>query len=198
MPNRRSSLIAGALVTPECSAGAEARAEAPDDPDQRSRGFFARLSDRVFPPTALLRFLGYVRPHLWLVAGGSVMGILKFTLPLAFPLAFKYVFDVLLVPQPRLERVNQMIHPLCTSLAATLHFGSGSAAKLEALTAALFVLFLVQAIATYYRTYWANMAGHRLIFDLPYPLYLHFPRLVPFVFRRARFGAGGSGISFHI
>src|SRR5258708_40043555 len=130
MPNRSSSLIAGAPVTPECSSGAPA-AEAPDDPDQRSRGFFARLSDRVLPPTALIRFLGYVRPHLWLVAGGSVMGILKFTLPLAFPLAFKYVFDVFLVPQPRLERVNQMIDRLCTSIAATLRFGSGSAAKLE-------------------------------------------------------------------
>src|SRR5260370_27459608 len=190
MPNRRSSLIAGAPVTPECSSGAEATAEAPDDPDQRSRGFFARFSDRVFPPTALLRFLGYVRPHLWLVAGGSVMGILKFTLPLAFPLAFKYVFDVLLVPQPRLERVNQMIDRLCTSIAATLRFGSGSAAKLEALTAALFVLFLVQAIATYYRTYWANMAGHRLIFDLCYALYLHMQRLSHSFFHRPTSSAG--------
>ena len=60
-----------------------------------------------------LRFLSYVRPHLWLVAGGSVMGILKFVLPLAFPLAFKYVFDVLLVPQPRLERVNALIDRWC-------------------------------------------------------------------------------------
>src|ERR1700681_4056207 len=85
------------------------------------------------------------------VSGGSVMGILKFTLPLAFPLAFKYVFDVLLVPQPRMERVNQVIDRFCTTIAATLHFGAGSSAKLEALTAALFALFLVQAIATYYR-----------------------------------------------
>jgi hypothetical protein len=42
------------------------------------------------PRTPLMRFLAYVRPHLWLVAGGSVMGVLKFTLPLAFPLAFTY------------------------------------------------------------------------------------------------------------
>src|SRR5260370_33709938 len=140
MPNRRSSLIAGAPVTPECSSGAEATAEAPDDPDQRSRGFFARLSDRVFPPTALLRFLGYVRPHLWLVAGGSVMGILKFTLPLAFPLAFKYVFDVLLVPQPHLERLNSTIDRWWIVIATTLHLGVGSACQTGAMTAALFAL----------------------------------------------------------
>src|SRR5258708_1305577 len=172
MPNLSSS-IAGAPVSPECSLGAGAPAQAPDDPDQSpERGFFARLSTQIFPQTALIRFLGYVRPHLWLVAGGSVMGILKFTLPLAFPLAFKYVFDVLLIPQPRLERVNQMIDRFCIATAATLHFGTGSAAKLEALTAALFALFLVQAIATYYRNYWASMAGHRLIFLLRHALSL--------------------------
>src|SRR6266852_8524898 len=136
MPNRSSSLIAGAPVSPECSSGAGAPAEAPDDPDQPPRrGLLARLSNRIFPPTALIRFLGYVRPHLWLVAGGSVMGILKFTLPLAFPLAFKYVFDVLLVPQPHPEHLNQLIERWCAATAATLHLGSGSAAKLEALTA---------------------------------------------------------------
>lgn len=189
MPNRSSS-IAGAPVSPECSLGAGAPAEAPDDPDQPPRrGFFARLSNRIFPPTALIRFLGYVRPHLWLVAGGSVMGILKFTLPLAFPLAFKYVFDVLLVPQPRLERLNEMIDRFCAALAADLHLGAGSAAKLEALTAALFALFLLQAIATYYRNYWASMAGHRLIFDLRYALYLHMQRLSHSFFDRTTSGA---------
>ena len=99
MPNRSSAVIAGAPETVDCSPAEPSGT--PDEPDQRSRGFFERLYDRTVPRTALVRFLGYVRPHLWLVAGGSVMGILKFTLPLAFPLAFKYVFDVLLVPQPR-------------------------------------------------------------------------------------------------
>ena len=101
MPNRSSAVIAGAPETVDCSSAEPSGA--PDEPDQRSRGFFERIFDRIVPRTALVRFLGYVRPHLWLVAGGSVMGILKFTLPLAFPLAFKYVFDVLLVPQPQLE-----------------------------------------------------------------------------------------------
>ena len=159
---------------------------APDEPDQppastpasaldaaAGRGFFARL----IPNTPTFRFLGYVRPHLGLVAGGSVMGILKFGLPLAFPLAFKYVFDVLLVPQPRMERVNRLIDGWCLALANLLHLGAGATGKLEALTAGLFVLFIFQAIATYYRNYWASMAGHRLIFDLRYALFLHMQRL---------------------
>jgi len=187
MPNRRTALTAGAPATADCSSAAPK--DAPDEPDQRRRGSFERLFNRFVPPTALVRFLGYVRPHLWLVAGGSAMGILKFTLPLAFPLAFKYVFDVLLVPQPHLEHFNRMIDRWCSSLAATLHFGAGSAAKLEALTAALFALFLVQAIATYYRNYWASMAGHRLIFDLRYALYLHMQRLSHSFFDRTASGA---------
>jgi ATP-binding cassette, subfamily B, putative efflux pump len=187
MPNRSSAVIAGWPDTPGSSD--REQKEAPDEPYQSSRGFFERLFDRVVPPTALVRFLGYVRPHLGLVAGGSVMGILKFTLPLAFPLAFKYVFDVLLVPQPHPEHLNQLIDRWCSSLAATLHLGAGSAAKLEALTAALFALFVVQAIATYYRNYWASMAGHRLIFDLRYALYKHMQRLSHSFFDRTTSGA---------
>jgi ABC-type multidrug transport system fused ATPase/permease subunit len=135
------------------------------------------ILERILPQTPLVRFLAYVRPHLWLVAGGSAAGILKFTLPLAFPLAFKYVFDVLLVPQPHLERVNRMIDGWCLATAHALSLGAGPAAKLGALTLALFVLFIVQAIATYYRNYWASMAGNRLIFDLRYALFLHMQRL---------------------
>ncbi len=187
MPNRRSAVVAASPETPDCSD--RERPESPDEPDHPRRGFFGRLLSRLVPPTALMRFLSYVRPHLWLVAGGSSMGILKFTLPLAFPLAFKYVFDVLLVPQPHPERLNQMIDRWCGALAATLHLGAGAPAKLAALTAALFALFAVQAIATYYRNYWASMAGHRLIFDLRYALYKHMQRLSHSFFDRTTSGA---------
>jgi ATP-binding cassette, subfamily B, putative efflux pump len=179
MPQTKSVAEAG------CPEAAESSDLAPasDEPDQQP-GWIARH----LPRTPLTRFLGYVRPHLWLVAGGSFMGILKFTLPLAFPLAFKYVFDVLLVPQPHMERVNRLIDGWCIAIGGWLHLGAGAAAKLEALTAALFVLFIVQAIATYYRNYWASMAGHRLIFDLRYALFLHMQRLSHSFFDRSTSG----------
>src|SRR5258708_34661197 len=163
MPKSGSASLTGTPGSAVSNRDLSGAVEDPDpEPDQRRRGIFARIANRIFPRTALIRFLGYVRPHLWLVAGGSAMGILKFTLPLAFPLAFKYVFDVLLVPQPRIEKVDALIDRWCIALATTLHLGASSAAKLEALTALLFALFFVQAIATYFRTYWASMAGHRL------------------------------------
>ena len=43
----------------------------------------------------LARFLAFVRPHMKLALGACLMGVLKFNLPLAFPLAFKYIIDVL-------------------------------------------------------------------------------------------------------
>ena len=53
----------------------------------------------------LVRFLACVRPQLKLVVGAALMGVGKFTLPLAFPFAFKYVVDVLLQSQPRPDRI---------------------------------------------------------------------------------------------
>src|SRR5208282_3321125 len=143
----------------------------------KSEAIRGSLRSRLVGNTPVYRFFGYVRPHLRLVAGGSVMGILKFVLPLAFPLAFKYVFDVLLIPQPRLEAVNALIDRWCLALAHALGLAPTASGKLAALSSALAALFLVQAIATYYRNYWASSAGHRLIFDLRYALFLHMQRL---------------------
>jgi ABC-type multidrug transport system fused ATPase/permease subunit len=181
MPNKLDSASTGAPAALDSSdRSSEAASEEPDqpgglgpEPATARPGFVGR----IVPQTPVFRFLGYVRPHLWLVAGGSVMGILKFGLPLAFPLAFKYVFDVLLVPQPHMEKVNRLIDGWCLAIAGLLQLGSGNTAKLEALTAGLFLLFLFQAVATYYRNYWASTAGHRLIFDLRYALFLHMQRL---------------------
>ena len=136
---------------PDGPAAAEAalRELSPVPPSAKDGARRGRIG-RLFPNTPLWRFLSYVRPHSWLVAGGAMMGVLKFTLPLMFPLAFKYVIDVLLVPQPKMDHINSLIDRGCVSLAAVLHLGTGAIPKLEALTAAMFVIFFVQAISTYY------------------------------------------------
>lgn len=64
----------------------------------------------------LVRFLSFVRPHLRLVIGAALMGVGKFTLPLAFPLAFKYVIDVLLASQPKLDGIDLAIDRWCAGL----------------------------------------------------------------------------------
>ena len=152
------------------------------------RGFFERMWDRYVPHTPVFRFLSFVRPYAWYVAGGSFCGVLKFVLPLAFPLAFKFIFDVILVPQPKLDRYDLFIDKWCTLLAHKFGLAADSVGKLEALAIAMVALFLVQAIATYYRNYWASTAGHSLIFDLRYALYVHMQRLSHSFFDRSTSG----------
>ncbi len=152
------------------------------------RGFFERLWDRYVPQTPVFRFLTFVRPHLWLVAGGSLGGVLKFVLPLAYPLASKYVIDVLLLPQPKLDRYDGAIDRWAVAFTHAFGMRGDSYGKLEALGIALTAIFLLQSIATYYRNYWASSAGHRLIFDLRYALYLHMQRLSHSFFDRSTSG----------
>src|SRR5208282_2500532 len=124
-----------------------------------------------------LRFLSFVKPHLRLVVGAALMGIGKFTLPLAFPLAFKYVVDVLLSAQPKLDGINLKIDGWCAAVARMAHLGVTSQGKLAALSLVLIVLYAIQSVASYYRNYWAGLAGNRLIFELQYKLFAHLQRL---------------------
>lgn len=154
-----------------------------------SGGSIARRRGRSITKAPVFRFFAYVRPHLWFVLGGMLMGIVKFSLPLAFPLAVKYVFDVLLVPQAKVEKFNQVIDRICLAIAGPLHLGTSNDGKLEALVLALLFLFIVQAAASYYRSYWAHISGHRLIFDLHYALFQHMQRLSHSYFDRTTSGA---------
>jgi ABC-type multidrug transport system fused ATPase/permease subunit len=137
----------------------------------------------------LIRFLSLVRPHLRLVVGAALMGIGKFTLPLAFPLAFKYIVDVLLASQPKLDRIDLAIDRWCAGLSHMAGMTPDAQHKLAALSAALLLLYALQSIASYYRNYWAGVAGNRLIFELRSRLFAHLQRLPHAFFDRNPSGA---------
>ncbi len=137
----------------------------------------------------LIRFLSFVRPHLGLVIGAALTGIGKFTLPLAFPLAFKYIIDVLIASQPKLDGINLMIDRWCAGLAHVARMTPTAEHKLAALSAALLLLYALQSIASYYRNYWAGIAGNRLIFELQCKLFAHLQRLPHAFFDRNPSGA---------
>ena len=117
------------------------------------------------------------------------MGVGKFTLPLAFPLAFKYVIDVLLSTPPKLDRLTFMIDWLCAGLARMDGYDATPTRKLAALSMVILVLYVVQSIASYYRNYWAGLAGYRLIFDLQHRLFSHLQTLPHSFFDRNPAGA---------
>src|SRR5271166_4605079 len=81
----------------------------------------------------LARFLAFVRPHMKLAMAAVVMGVVKFNLPLAFPLAFKYIVDVLVVHSHRLSGLNAFIDRLCVTVATALGLGVSMTSKLAVL-----------------------------------------------------------------
>jgi ATP-binding cassette, subfamily B, putative efflux pump len=142
-----------------------------------------------FSKSVIFRFAKFLRPNLRLVIGAALMGIGKFTLPLAFPLAFKYVIDVLLTSPPKFDRAMIVIDHWCAGLSTFAGFDPTATSKLAALSVVMLALYGVQSIASYYRNYWAGLAGYRLIFDLQRRLFAHLQSLPHSFFDRHPSGA---------
>src|SRR5690348_15054460 len=99
----------------------------------------------------LMRFLALIRPQLKLVVGAALMGVGKFTLPLVFPLAFKYVVDVLLLSQHKSDRINLIVDHWCTWLCSVAGATVTQQSKVAALSITLLTLYALQSVASYYR-----------------------------------------------
>jgi len=130
-----------------------------------------------FSKSVIFRFAGCLRPYLRLVVGAALMGIGKFTLPLAFPLAFKYVIDVLLTSPPKFDGLMRTIDGWCVGLSRLGGYTATPTNKLAALSIVMLTLYALQSLASFYRNYWAGLAGNRLIFDLQRRLFSHMQSL---------------------
>jgi subfamily B ATP-binding cassette protein MsbA len=115
---------------------------------------------------SLRRFLTYLRPYRSLVALAAAFGIVRYLIPLALPWSVKVVVDDFLGPPGARPRI-----------------------RLDLLMAALVALYLVFGVVSYWRSYLAGVAGHRLIFDLRRDLYQHVQRMSLSFFDRQRIGA---------
>src|SRR3984885_6671512 len=110
-----------------------------------------------FRQQPLIRFLACVRPQLRLVVLAALMGVGKFTLPLAFPFAFKYVVDVLVAANPKADHIDRIIALWCPVVAGALGFGITAQAKLAALSLIMLLIYVLQAAVSYFRNYWAGI-----------------------------------------
>src|ERR1700751_4558974 len=120
----------------------------------RQEGLNVRSGRVRLPKWPLVRFLGLARAHLQLVIGAALMGVGKFTLPLAFPLAFKYVIDVLLAPAQKIGGIDLIIDRWCVGLSNFFGLVPDPQTKLAILSVALLTLYSIQSVASYYRNYW--------------------------------------------
>jgi ABC-type multidrug transport system fused ATPase/permease subunit len=168
-------------------------------------GESAQTSRRISPASPrspLLRFLAYVAPHKWYIAGAAAMGVVKFVVPLAFPLALKYLTDVVLARDPAAvsEATNHALERWCTAVlhwvpwlgadaSGTAAGGTAASGRLLVVTLSVLILYLFLGVASFYRSYWAGQAGHRLIFDLRYALYQHIQGMSHSFFDERRSGS---------
>ena len=135
-------------------------------------------------PSALRRFLAYVRPYWRLILGATLAGILKFTLPAAFALVLRFMTDRL-VPQfgaapPATDPVFRATEHYLGWVAGLLpaSWNATSAwGQFNVLAATLLAVYAVWGVAMYYRSYWAQLAGHRVMLDLRSDLFQHIQRL---------------------
>ena len=123
--------------------------------------------------SVIFRFARCLKPYTRFVVGAALMGIGKFTLPLAFPLAFKYVIDGLLTSPPKLDGITRMIDGWCDALCGFAGYSVTPTSKLAALSIVVLTLYALQSVASFYRNYWAGLAGNKLIFDLQCRLFSH-------------------------
>lgn len=119
--------------------------------------------------TPLWRFLAYVKPYWRYVAAATGAGIVKFTAPLAFPWMLKILLDQVVTQGGR--------NPAGVEHHAWVLVGA---------IAAVNVLWMV---ATYYRSVFAAVAGHRMMRDLRVALFTHVQRLSHAFFARHQTGA---------
>ena len=147
------------------------------------------LGQEKISKSVIFRFAGYLKPYTRFVVGAALMGIGKFTLPLAFPLAFKYVIDGLLTSPPKLDGITRMIDGWCVALCGFAGYSITPTSKLAALSIVMLTLYALQSVASFYRNYWAGLAGNKLIFDLQCRLFSHLQLLPHSFFDRNPSGA---------
>jgi ABC-type multidrug transport system fused ATPase/permease subunit len=144
------------------------------------------------PRSSLARFLRYVAPHKWYIGGAAAAGVLKFGIPLTFPLALKYITDVVLGRDPQAvgEATNRVLEWWCARVLGVVPWlGPGNNGRLAVVALSVLALYLVLGVGSFFRSYWAGQAGHRLIFDLRYALYQHIQGMSHSFFDERRSGA---------
>jgi len=100
-----------------------------------------------------------------MVVGATICGLLKFNIPLVFPWILKDIINQLL--SPRLPIVQHINYSMLV----------------------LILLYILWMVVTFFRSYLADQAGQRLIFDLRHEFYTHLQRMSLSFYERRQVGS---------
>ncbi|MFC3885352.1 ABC transporter ATP-binding protein [Bacillus songklensis] len=108
--------------------------------------------------STIRRYMHFVKPYRWQIIGTVLIGIIKFGIPLLIPLLLKYIVD---------DIINQN--------------GLSSAAKTKELITIMAVMLVVFVILRppieYYRQYYAQWVGSKVLYDIRDRLFDHLQKL---------------------
>lgn len=124
--------------------------------------------------TPIWRFLAYAKPYWPYVMGATLSGLVKFLAPLAFPWMLKVLLDDVVLASD--------VDPAARERQIILLIGGVLAVN------------LLWMVATWFRSVFSAIAGHRLIRDLRVALFSHVQRLSHDFFTRHQTGAIASRV----
>lgn len=104
------------------------------------------------------RYLQFVKPYKWQIAGTILIGLLKFAIPLLIPLLTKYIVDDIIG--------NDQLS------------SDGKIDKLYwVMGIMLFIFVVLRPPIEYYRQYFAQWTGTKILFDIRNQLFTHIQKL---------------------
>lgn len=143
---------------------------------------------------SLRRFLAYVWPYYGLIARATGAGMLKFVLPSTMALSLRFLTDRLVpaqtaAPAPPSDVIAAAFDRYLAWFGGVLGpFWASPEGAFHLLMLTLVLVYAVWAVALYYRSQWAQLAGHRVMMDLRSDLYRHIHTLSHSFFQEKQSG----------
>ena len=108
--------------------------------------------------SSINRYMRFVKPYKWEIIITIIIGILKFAIPLFIPILIKIVIDNI-IGAPDLTDAEKM--------RALLYWLGGT----------VILFFIIRPPIEYYRQYYAQHVGNKVLFDIRQELFGHLQRL---------------------
>jgi ATP-binding cassette, subfamily B, putative efflux pump len=106
----------------------------------------------------IYRYLQFVRPYKWQVITTIIIGIIKFVIPLLIPMMLKYVVDDI-IGNKKLS-VDEKVAHIWMVLAIML-----------------LIFVVLRPVVEYYRQYFAQWTGSKVLYDIRNQLFTHMQKL---------------------
>ncbi|MGE7906839.1 ABC transporter ATP-binding protein [Peribacillus sp. NPDC094092] len=107
---------------------------------------------------SIKRYLQFVKPYKWQIIGTVLIGLLKFAIPLLLPLLSKYIVDDIIGNADLSKAVK-------------------SERLLWAMAIMIFIFVAVRPPIEYYRQYFAQWTGTKILYDIRNELFTHIQKL---------------------